>query len=112
MIIGAHTIIYSQDPDSDRAIMRDVLGFPFIDVGDGWLVFKLPPAEVAVHPSDRNDIHELYLLCDDIDAFVGEMKSKSVPSTPVEDRSWGRITYLTLPGGGRLGIYQPKHSRP
>jgi catechol 2,3-dioxygenase-like lactoylglutathione lyase family enzyme len=112
MISGAHTIVYSADPEADRAFFRDVLGLPHVDVGGGWLIFSLPPAEVAVHPSEKNDVHELFLLCDDIEVFVAGMKERGMPFTPVEDAGWGLITRLTLPGGGRLGVYQPRHTRP
>jgi catechol 2,3-dioxygenase-like lactoylglutathione lyase family enzyme len=112
VINGAHAIIYSADAEADRAFLRDVLGFPSVDVGDGWLIFTLPPAEVAVHPSERNGGHELYLLTDDVDAFVARLQRQRVPCGHVEDRSWGRITRVTLPGGGTLGVYQPRHLRP
>lgn len=112
MITGAHSIIYSTNPDADRAFLRDVLRFPNVDVGGGWLIFGLPPAEVAVHPSDKNDVHEFYLMCDDIEALVAEMKKRSIASSPVQNLGWGLLTQITLPGGGRLGIYQPRHARP
>lgn len=112
MIIGAHAIIYSTSPDKDRAFLRDVLKLTHVDVGGGWLIFGLPPAEVAVHPSDKNDVHELYLICDDIDALVAEMQRNHVPCAPVQKQDWGLLTHLTLPGGGRLGVYQPRHARP
>jgi hypothetical protein len=112
MITGAHSIIYSVSPEADRAFLRDILGFPHVDAGDGWLIFGLPPAEVAVHPSDRNDVHEFYLMCDDVSALVAELARRSVDCTPVQDRGWGLLTMVRLPGGGRLGIYQPRHERP
>ncbi len=112
MIIGAHFIIYSTNPDADRAFLRDVLALPNVDVGGGWLIFGLPPAEVAVHPSDKNDVHALYLMCDDVQAFVTEMKTHNVICGPVQNQSWGLVTQVTLPGGGKLGIYQPRHARP
>ena len=112
MITGAHSIIFSTNPEADRAFLRDVLGFPYIDSGGGWLIFKLPPAEVAIHPSDKSNIHELYLTCDDIEAFIASMKKRNSECDPVQDRSWGLLTYVTLPGGGKLGIYQPRHARP
>ena len=95
MISGAHSIIYSTNPEADRAFFRDVLRLPHVDVGGGWLIFGLPPAELAVHPSDRNGMHEFYLMCDDIDAFVAEMKTRRVSSTPVKDQGWGRLTEIT-----------------
>jgi hypothetical protein len=112
MIIGAHSIIYSADPDADRTFFRDVLKLPNVDVGGGWLIFGLPPAEVAVHPSDQNDVHEFYLMCDDVEEFVAEMKKRAIPCAPVQDQGWGLVTQITLPGGGKLGIYQPRHARP
>ena len=112
MIIGAHSILYSTSPDADRAFLRDVLELPSVDVGGGWLIFGLPPSEVAVHPSDKNDVHEFYLVCDDVQAFVAEMRERGVACGPVQDRGWGSITRLTLPGGGKLGVYQPRHPRP
>ncbi len=112
MLTGAHSIIYSTNAEADRAFLRDVLGLPSIDSGGGWLIFSLPPAEVAVHPADQNNVHELYLMCDDIDAFIAQMSSRDVACDPVEDLSWGRLTHLALPGGGKLGIYEPRHARP
>jgi len=112
MITGAHVVIYSRDAQADRAFFRDVLGFPSVDAGGGWLIFALPPAEVAVHPDERNGRHELYLMCDDVDAVVRMLKSKGVSSRPVQDEGWGLLTSLTLPGGGELGLYQPKHPSP
>jgi hypothetical protein len=112
MIHGAHVILYSKDADADRAFFRDVLKYPFADAGHGWLIFALPPAEVAVHPADKNDAHELYLMCDDVKALVAEMKSKKIACGPVSEERWGLLTHVTMPGGGKLGIYQPKHASP
>lgn len=112
MINGAHVIIYSKDADADRAFFRDVLKYPFADAGHGWLIFALPPAEVAVHPGNDNDVHEFYLMCDDVKAFIADMKSKSVKCSTVDEQRWGSITHLLLPGGGRIGVYQPKHDSP
>ena len=112
MIIGAHSIIYSVRPDADRAFLRDVLKLNHVDVGDGWLIFGLPPAEVAVHPSGNNDVHEFYLMCEDVEAFVGEMQRQGIPCAAVEDLGWGIRTHVMLPGGGQLGIYEPRHARP
>lgn len=112
MINGAHAVIYSTDPDADRAFLRDVLKLPNIDVGEGWLIFGLPPAEVAVHPSGRNDVHELYLMCDDIESLAAELNGHGIATGTVHDEGWGVRTQLTLPGGGKLGIYQPRHARP
>lgn len=112
MIIGAHSIIYSTRPTADRAFLRDVLGLPNVDVGDGWLIFGLPPAEVAVHPSHKNDVHEFYLMCDDVEAFVAAMKKHGIACGAVQNQGWGLLTQLSLPGGGKLGVYQPRHARP
>ena len=112
MIIGAHSILYSKRPEADRAFLRDVLGFPNVDVGEGWLIFGLPPAEVAVHPSDENDVHEFYLMCSDIDDFVERMQRASIACSAAEDMGWGKLSHVTLPGGGRLGVYEPRHARP
>ncbi|MGZ4779593.1 MAG: VOC family protein [Thermoanaerobaculia bacterium] len=112
MIIGAHSILYSKNADADRAFLRDVLGFPHVDVGHGWLIFGLPPSEVAVHPGEENDEHEFYLMCDDVEAFVADMKKRNVECGPVQNQGWGMLTQVTLPGGGKLGVYQPRHARP
>jgi catechol 2,3-dioxygenase-like lactoylglutathione lyase family enzyme len=111
LLTGAHAILYSRDPEADRAFLRDVLGLPHVDIGDGWLIFSLPPAELAVHPASRSR-HELYLMCADIEAFVASMQEKKVACSPVQDLSWGRRTQIKLPGGGKLGIYEPRHARP
>ena len=112
MLTGAHSIIYSKNAEADRAFLRDVLALPSVDAGDGWLIFGLPPSEVAVHPSNKNDVHEFYLICDDVEAFVREMKSRRIDCEPVKDQAWGLLTGITLPGGGKLGVYQPRHPRP
>ena len=112
MLTGAHSIIYSTNPEADRAFLRDVLGLSHVDVGDGWLIFGLPPSEVAVHPGDKNNVHELYFMCDDIEAFVTRMKAHVIDCEPVKDERWGLLTHLTLPGGGKIGVYQPRHPRP
>ena len=112
MIIGAHSILYSRRPEADRAFLRDVIGLPGIDVGEGWLIFGLPPAEVAVHPSGENDVHEFYLMCDDVEAFVAEMKKRKIACAPPQNLGWGILTHVTLPGGGKLGVYEPRHARP
>jgi hypothetical protein len=112
MITGAHSIIYSTNAVADRTFLRDVLKLPNVDVGDGWLIFGLPPAEVAVHPSNENDVHEFYLMCDDIKAFVRDMKKRGVECDPVNDQGYGLLSQVKLPGGGKLGVYQPRHARP
>src|SRR5436190_7563253 len=112
MIIGGHSIIYSKDPEADRAFLRDVLRLTNVDVGGGWLIFGLPPAEVAVHPSSKNNVHEFFLMCDDIEAFVAQMKKSRIACDPVQDQGYGIVTQVKLPGGGKLGVYQPPHARP
>ncbi|MBX7185992.1 MAG: extradiol dioxygenase [Vicinamibacteria bacterium] len=112
MIIGAHSIIYSKDPEADRVFLRDVLKLPNVDVGDGWLIFGLPPAELAVHPSEKNDVHEFYLMCADIQDFAAEVKKRGATCGPILNRGWGLLTQLSLPGGGKLGVYEPRHARP
>lgn len=112
MITGAHSAIYSTDPEADRAFMRDVPKLTHVDVGGGWLIFGLPPAEVAVHPADDNNVHEFFLMTADIEAFVTEMQDKGVQCGQVHDRGWGLLSTLELPGGGKLVIYEPRHARP
>ena len=113
MINGAHAIIYSKDAEADRAFFKDVLGLPHVDAGGGWLIFELPPAEVAFHPDEAGKPGgEIYLMCDDIDAAVKELKAQGVTVEPrLYDERWGRLAFIRLPGGGRLGIYQPRHPR-
>lgn len=109
MITGIHALVYSKEADATRAFIRDVLQLPFVDAGRGWLIFAAPPTELAVHPSDEN-AHELYLLCDDIEATKAELETKGVNFIrPVTDQNWGLVTAIAIPGGGELGIYQPKH---
>ena len=113
MITGAHSIIYSRDADGVRAFFRDVLELPSVDAGHGWLIFALPPAEVAAHPTDGAGRHELYLMCDDIHATVEELKGKGVVfARPVTDAGWGLITALELAGGRELPLYEPRHPTP
>jgi len=112
MIVGAHSIIYSTDPEVDRAFLRDVLNLPNIDAGEGWLIFGLPPAEIAVHPSDSNDVHEFYFMCDDIHELMAHLAENEIACSPIQKLGWGLLTDVKLPGGGKLGIYQPLHKRP
>jgi catechol 2,3-dioxygenase-like lactoylglutathione lyase family enzyme len=111
MINGVHVILYSRDADADRAFLRDVLGYPHVDGGGGWLIFKAPPAEIAVHPTESEPLHELYLMCDDVNATVADLTAKGVEfAKPVSDQGWGLLTSIRLPGGGELGLYQPRHA--
>jgi catechol 2,3-dioxygenase-like lactoylglutathione lyase family enzyme len=110
MITGSHVIIYSRDADADRAFFRDVLKYPHVDAGGGWLIFKLPPGEVAVHPAEEPS-HELYLMCDDVKATVEDLKASGVSCGEVSDEGWGLLTSIRLPSGGELGLYEPRHPR-
>lgn len=113
MITGVHAIVYSRDAEADRAFFRDVLGWPFVDAHGGWLIFAQPPAELAIHPIEGPERHELFLMCDDVSATIDELSRKGVEFTgPVQDGGFGLITSIRLPGGGRLGIYEPRHLSP
>ncbi|MFE5031696.1 VOC family protein [Streptomyces sp. NPDC056683] len=112
MINGAHVVIYTRDAEADRAFLRDVLGWPHVDAGHGWLLFRLPPAEVACHPADGEPSHELMLMCDDLDETIAELTGKGVEfSRPVQVAAWGRVTGFRLPGGGEVALYEPRHPR-
>jgi len=112
MITGSHTIIYTKDAGADRRFLKDVLKLPSVDVGGGWLIFGLPPSEVAFHPHEKNDEHEFYLICDDVQALTQSLKRSGVRCGPIKDQGWGMLTEVTLPGGGTMGIYEPRHARP
>ena len=112
LITGAHTIIGSTNPEADRAFFRDVLHWKAVDAGGGWLIFALPPAEVAVHPG-KSGRHELYLMCSDLDATLDQLKRKGIKvMSRIHDEPWGRLGTIVLPGGSRLSIYEPKHPNP
>jgi catechol 2,3-dioxygenase-like lactoylglutathione lyase family enzyme len=112
LINGAHVVIYSKDPEADRVFFRDVLQFPCVDGGHGWLIFAMPPLEAAFHDSEKNDQHELFLMCDDLAATLKDLKSKRVKVSDVSEQRWGKLATLALPGGGKIGIYEPKHPSP
>ena len=112
MITGAHVVIYTTNPEADRAFFGDVLKFPSVDAGHGWLIFAMPPTEAAFHEAPENGRHELFFLCDDIDATLAELTKRNVLVSPVSEERWGRRASVSLPGGGRVGIYQPKHPSP
>ena len=112
LINGAHIVIYTKDPEADRAFFRDVLKFSSVDAGHGWLIFAMPPVEAAFHDSEKNGQHELYLMCDDIAATLKDLKSKNVKVSDVNEQRWGKLATFTLPGGGKIGIYQAKHPSP
>jgi predicted enzyme related to lactoylglutathione lyase len=108
-IMGVHAILYSKKAEATRAFLRDVLGWRSVDAGEGWLIFAAPPTEIAVHPSEGREEHELYLMCDDIAATVAELEKKGIRTAKIQEQPWGRLTQITLPGGQELGMYQPKH---
>ncbi|MGI8878071.1 MAG: VOC family protein [Candidatus Limnocylindria bacterium] len=109
-INGAHVILYSRDADADRAFIRDTLGFAGVDSGGGWLIFKLPPAEIAVHPTDAEAKHEFYLMCDDIERLLAELTAEGVEvSRPISDEGWGLLASIRLPSGSDLPLYEPRH---
>ena len=113
MIGGVHAVVFTQHAEADRAFFRDVLELPFVDAGQGWLIFALPPAELAAHPTEGASRHELYLTCDDLEATMAELGAKGAVFTrEVSDQGWGLLTAIALPGGGELGLYEPRHTRP
>jgi predicted enzyme related to lactoylglutathione lyase len=110
MITGLHCIVFSTDAEADRAFFRDVLGLRSVDAGDGWLIFAMPPTELAVHPGDGAGHHEIYLMCDDLQATLDDLRGKGVKvSSEITNAGWGRLASITLPSGGRLAIYEPRH---
>jgi catechol 2,3-dioxygenase-like lactoylglutathione lyase family enzyme len=109
MLTGAHVVVYSQDAEADRGFFRDILGFPFVDAGHGWLIFGLPAAEVAFHPHDKNNQHEMYFVCDDLKAQMATLEKKGVRFSELAEERWGTRTTMLLPGGGEIGLYEPKH---
>ena len=112
MINGAHVIIYSKDTEADKAFFRDVLKFPHVDVCNGRLFFRLPHSDLALHESENNDVHQIWLMTDDVEAEVTRLRKAGVTCDATADRGWGIVTQITLPGGGKLGLYQPRHARP
>jgi catechol 2,3-dioxygenase-like lactoylglutathione lyase family enzyme len=112
MINGTHVVVHSADAEADRAFFRGILGFPSVDAGHGWLIFALPTAEAAFHPAEANDRHELYLMCDDLRNEMDALRAKGVECSKVIEARWGSITKIPLPGGGQIGLYQPKHPKP
>lgn len=109
MITGMHAIIHRRNAEADRAFLRDVIGWSSVAAGGGWPIFAAPPAEVAVHPSRGGGSHEVFLMCDDIEAQVALLNSRGVQCSPIAEQPWGRLTTMTLPGGGDLEVYQPLH---
>jgi hypothetical protein len=112
VIIGAHIMLQSKDEAADKAFLADVLGLKSVDAGQGFLIFGIPPAEVAVHESDRNDVHQLFFMCDDMEVFAADMTARGIAFLPPRNQGWGTLTEITLPGGGKLGVYEPHHARP
>jgi catechol 2,3-dioxygenase-like lactoylglutathione lyase family enzyme len=112
MIFGAHVILYSNDAEADRAFFQEVLGFSAVDAGHGWLIFALPPAELAVHPAGEGVGNELYLMCTDLKAEIAALERRGVSCSEVEAARWGSVTRITLPGGGQVGLYQANHPSP
>ena len=110
-ITGLHAILYSKKDEATRTFFKDVLGWPSVDAGRGWLIFQSPPAELAVHPSSDDEFHELYLMCDDLEKTIVDLKAKGVATTAVSDQPWGRLTHIVLPSGDQLGLYEPKHPK-
>ena len=109
MIFGAHVVVYSPDPTADRAFFGEVLGTLSVDAGHGWLIFALPPAELAVHPAEEHARNELYFMCDDLKSEISALREKGIRCSEVQEARWGSITKIALPGGGEVGLYQPKH---
>jgi len=112
MITGAHVMIFTRDEAADRAFLRDVLELPCVDAGGGWLIFRLPPTELGVHGGERNDHHQVYLICDDLDSELARLRGKGVICEEPKSASWGRFTDIPLPGGGSVGLYEARHARP
>jgi len=108
MINGVHALIYAPDADNARAFFRDVLGLASVDAGHGWLIFALPPAELGIHPAPAAS-HELYLMCDDLDSTMKQLAAKGVKFGKIEQAGFGSVTHIEIPGGGKLGLYQPRH---
>jgi catechol 2,3-dioxygenase-like lactoylglutathione lyase family enzyme len=111
MINGLHALIHAPDADKARDFFRDILGFRSVDAGHGWLIFAMPPAELAVHPAEDGEAarHELYLMCDDLNTTIEELKAKGVICGEVTQARWGSMTKIDVPGAGKIGLYQPKH---
>jgi len=112
VINGAHVVIYSKDAEADRAFFRDVLKFSSVDAGHGWLIFAMPPLEAAFHDSEENGQHELFFMCDDIAATLKDLRAKEVEVSEVSEQRWGKVAKFELPGGGKIGVYEPKHASP
>jgi catechol 2,3-dioxygenase-like lactoylglutathione lyase family enzyme len=112
MINGTHVIVSSRDAEADRTFFKDTLGFDAVDAGNGWLIFALPPAEAAIHPTDGFPTHELYLMCDDVEAERARLEGRGVRCAEIVEARWGLVTRISLPGGGEVGLYEPRHPSP
>ena len=113
MITGMHVILYSRHAEKVREFLGDVLALPSVDAGGGWPIFAAPPTDLAVHPTDGEPEHEVYLMCDDVNAVVARLAERGIQTDgPVSDRGWGLLTALVLPGGERIGLYEPRHASP
>jgi len=113
MLTGLHAVVFTRDAEALRAFFRDVLELPWVDAGGGWPIFALPPAEIAAHPSEEDGMHALYLMCDDVAATVAMLEAKGAElARPVTDEGFGLMTAIRLPGGGELGLYEPRHPAP
>jgi hypothetical protein len=110
MVIGLHTLLYSKAADKDRAFFKDILGWNSVDAGEGWLIMQAPPTEMGVHPTDDDEYAEMYLMCDDIDTTIADLKKKGITCSAIRQAGWGKLTQITLPSGGTLGMYQPRHA--
>ncbi len=109
MIIGAHAMMFTTDADADRVFLRDVIGLKAVDAGEGWLIFALPPSEMGVHPHDKNDVYHLYFMTDDVEAEIANLRAKGAACDAIEDRDWGLVSAVSMPSGGKLALYQPRH---
>ena len=112
MITGMHVILYSRDAEADRAFLRDALGLSSVDAGNGWLIFAAPQSEIACHPAESNDKHEIYLMCNDVQAESARLADMGIKCSSISNEGWGLLTMVGLPGGGKLGLYEPRHPRP
>jgi len=112
MITSVHAMVFSTHPEADRTFLRDVLGLLHVDAGGGFMIYGVPAAELAIHEGAANDVHELWLMCNDIEAFVETMRARGIACPEVDDRGWGLATQVALPGGGKLGVYEPRHPQP
>ncbi len=112
ILTGAHTVLYSSDPDADRKVLREAFELRDVDAGGGWLIFALPPSELAVHPADTSGRHELFFMVEDIGRFIRRMNEHGLACSEIQQQRWGLLTQVTLPGGGQLGVYQPRHAHP